>query len=75
MPERARYSRKKLLMPLVELSLPERSGVEQSRTERSQYMPPSVPMPGAEIYLFSIGGHHATPGILILRLPDIDSVV
>ena len=45
----------KLLMPLVELSLPERSGVEQSRTERSLSMIYSFPIQGAEIYLFPIG--------------------
>ena len=45
----------KLLMPLVELSLPERSGGDTPHQERSQHMPPSFPMPGAEIYLYPIG--------------------
>ena len=39
-------SRKKLLMPLVGLSLPERSGGDTPHQEHSQHMPPSFPMPG-----------------------------
>ena len=37
---------KKLLMPLVGLSLPERSGGVTPHQEHSQHMPPSFPMPG-----------------------------
>jgi hypothetical protein len=42
----ARIPEKKLCMPLVELSLPERSGVDTPHQEHSQHMPPSFPMPG-----------------------------
>lgn len=45
-PREARIPEKKLCMPLVELSLPERSGVDTPHQEHSQHMPPSFPMPG-----------------------------
>lgn len=46
MPKKATDSRKKLCMPLVGVSLPERSGVDTPHQEHSQHMPVSFPMPG-----------------------------
>ena len=45
----------KLLMPLVGLSLPERSGGDTPHQERAVFKLLSFPMPGAEIYLYPIG--------------------
>lgn len=45
-PREARIPEIKLLMPLVGVSLPERSGVDTPHQEHSQHMPPSFPMPG-----------------------------
>ena len=45
-PREARIPEIKLLMPLVGLSLPERSGGDTPHQEHSQHMPPSFPMPG-----------------------------
>ena len=45
----------KLLMPLVGVSLPERSGGDTPHQERSLSMIYSFPMPGAGIYLYPIG--------------------
>jgi hypothetical protein len=52
--EKATDYRKKILMPLVGLSLPERSGGDTPHQERSLSMIYSFPMPGAEIYLYPI---------------------